>query len=66
MINHRKTCFKLAPFCIALIVLVASQMEAVSLLSIFGADYGFLYIFRSKMAFTHGGLFFFIVLVVRH
>ena len=45
MINHRKTCFKLAPFCIAVIVLVASQMEAVSLLSIFGADYGFLYIF---------------------
>ena len=45
MINHRKTCFQLAPFCIALIALVASQMEAVSLLSIFGADYGFLYIF---------------------
>lgn len=26
MINHRKTCFQLAPFCIALIVLVALQI----------------------------------------
>ena len=40
-----KTCFQLAPFCVALIVLAASQMEVVSLLSIFGTDYGFLYIF---------------------
>lgn len=58
MINHRKTCFQLAPFCIALMVLMASQMEAVSLLSIFGTDYGFCTFFEAKWILPIAAYFF--------